>query len=92
MKPKILICDEVVSALDVSVQAKILNLLLKLVSEDGLSILFTTHDLQVVESLAQRVIDMKSGRIVETGSVQDVFRKPDNNYTQKLLESIPEKV
>ena len=92
VEPKILICDEVVSALDVSVQAKILNLLLKLVSEDGLSILFTTHDLQVVESFAHRVIVMKSGRIVETGSVQDVFRKPDNNYTQKLLESIPEKV
>ena len=92
VEPKILICDEVVSALDVSVQAKILNLLLKLVSEDGLSILFTTHDLQVVESFAHSVIVMKSGRIVETGSVQDVFRKPDNNYTQKLLESIPEKV
>ncbi len=92
VEPKVLICDEIVSALDVSVQAKILNLLLKLVFEDGLSILFTTHDLHVVESFAQSVIVMKSGRIVEIGSVKDVFHNPEHEYTKKLLESIPEKV
>ena len=92
VEPKVLICDEVVSALDVSVQAKILNLLHKLVNDDGLSILFTTHDLHVVESFAHRVMVMKSGQIVESGTVQDVFQEPDHDYTQKLLESIPEKV
>jgi len=92
VKPNILICDEIVSALDVSVQAKILNLLMKLVHEDGLSILFTTHDLHVVDSFAHRVMVMKSGQIVEKGSVQDVFQKPANEYTQTLLQSIPEKV
>ncbi len=92
VEPKVLICDEVVSALDVSVQAKILNLLLKLVNDDGLSILFTTHDLHVVESFAHRVMVMKSGQIVESGTVQDVFQEPDHDYTQKLLKSIPVKV
>lgn len=92
VKPKVLICDEIVSALDVSVQAKILNLLLKLVFEDDLAILFTTHDLQVVESFAHRIVVLKKGIIVEFGKVKDVFRKPENDYTQKLLESIPEKV
>jgi len=76
----------------VSVQAKILNLLMKLVHEDGLSILFTTHDLQVVESFAHRVMVMKSGQIVEKGTVQDVFQNPMDNYTKTLLQSIPEKV
>ena len=92
VKPNILICDEIVSALDVSVQAKILNLLMKLVHEDGLSILFTTHDLQVVESFAHRVMVMKSGQIVEKGTVQDVFQNPMDSYTKTLLQSIPEKV
>lgn len=92
VKPNILICDEIVSALDVSVQAKMLNLLMKLIYEDGLSILFTTHDLQVVESFAHRVMVMKSGKILETGTVKDVFQKPINEYTRKLLQSIPEKM
>ncbi len=92
VKPNVLICDEIVSALDVSVQAKMLNLLMKLMYEDGLSILFTTHDLQVVESFAHRVMVMKSGKIVETGTVKDVFQKPINEYTRKLLQSIPEKM
>lgn len=92
VKPNILICDEIVSALDVSVQAKILNLLMKLVQEDGLSIMFTTHDLQVVESFAHRAIVMKSGQIVEKGTVKDVFQNPMDSYTKTLLQSIPEKV
>ena len=90
--PKILICDEIVSALDVSVQAKILNLLLKLVKEDHLAILFTAHDLHVVESFAHRVVVMKDGKIVENSTTEDIFTKPKNDYTKTLLQSIPEKV
>ncbi len=92
VEPKILICDEIVSALDVSVQAKILNLLLKLVEEDHLAILFTTHDLHVVESFAHHVAVMKDGEIVEKGITKDIFSNPQNAYTMTLLQSVPEKV
>ncbi|HDY75917.1 MAG TPA: ABC transporter ATP-binding protein, partial [Candidatus Marinimicrobia bacterium] len=92
VEPKILICDEIVSALDVSVQAKILNLLLRLVEEDHLAILFTTHDLHVVESFAHHVVVMKDGKIVEKGVTKDIFTNPQNAYTKTLLQSIPEKV
>lgn len=92
VEPRILICDEIVSALDVSVQAKLLNLLLKLVKEDQLSLLFTTHDLHVVEAFADRLIVMRSGRIVEEGEIEKVFNEPESDYTHHLLNSIPEKV
>jgi len=92
VEPKILICDEIVSALDVSVQAKILNLILKLIKEDNLAIIFTTHDLHVVESFAHRVVVMKDGKIVENSATKNVFNKPKNDYTKVLLQSIPEKV
>lgn len=90
VKPRVLICDEIVSALDVSVQAKILNLLRSLVNEDGLSLIFTTHDLAVVSAFANRVMVMKNGRIIESGNVKEVFDSPKSEYTQNLLSSIPE--
>ncbi|MFQ6605149.1 MAG: ATP-binding cassette domain-containing protein [Fidelibacterota bacterium] len=85
MRPLYLICDEIVSALDVSVQAKILNLLQKLVRRENLGILFTTHDLHVVQSFAQRVFIMKSGRILEEGETRKVFAAPSHHYTKDLL-------
>ncbi len=86
-RPAYLICDEIVSALDVSVQAKILNLLQKLVRQEKLGILFTTHDLHVVRSFAGRVFIMKDGEIIENGATEDVFANPRHQYTIDLLSA-----
>lgn len=91
VNPDVLICDEIVSALDVSVQAKILNLLKDLSEEKSIAILFTTHDLHVVESFADNVLVMTDGKIVESGTVDDVFQHPSHDYTKSLLEAIPVK-
>jgi peptide/nickel transport system ATP-binding protein len=88
LKPRILICDEPTSALDVSVQAQILNLLLALKKELGLTYLFISHNLAVVEHLADRVMVMYRGEIVETGSSQQIFHRPCHPYTKALLASI----
>jgi dipeptide transport system ATP-binding protein len=88
-EPKVLICDEPVSALDVSVQAQVLNLLLDLQQQKKLSFLFISHDLGVVRFLAHRVAVMYLGVIVETGTAQDVFERPAHPYTQLLLASTP---
>ena len=85
--PEILICDEATSALDVSVQAKIIALLLHLQREHGMSLLFISHDLPLVSSIADRVLIMQNGRIVEQGETSRVLREPSEDYTRNLLQA-----
>ena len=85
--PEILVCDEATSALDVSVQAKIIVLLLHLQREHGMSLLFISHDLPLVSSIADRVLIMQNGRIVEQGETSRVLREPSEDYTRNLLQA-----
>ena len=87
--PKLIIADESVSALDVSIQAQILDLLMALQAERGLSYLFITHDMAVVEKISHRVAVMYLGQIVEIGTRQDIFENPQHAYTRKLLSAVP---
>lgn len=89
LEPEIIICDEAVSALDVSIQAQIIALLAQLRDQFGLSYLFIAHDLPVVRELADRVIVMKSGKIVEQGTVAEIFDQPRETYTIDLLSASP---
>jgi peptide/nickel transport system ATP-binding protein len=89
MKPDILICDESVSALDVSVQAQVLNLLQDLQDEFHLSYIFISHDLAVVKYIADEIMVMNEGRIVEIANSDEIYRHPRDEYTQRLLASIP---
>ncbi len=88
-KPDILIADEPTTALDVTIQAQILDLLAELKREENMGLLFITHDLGVVERIADRVCVMKDGMIVETGPTKDIFDRPQHPYTQKLLAAEP---
>jgi peptide/nickel transport system ATP-binding protein len=88
-QPRILVCDEPVSALDMSVQAQILNLLIKLRSERGLGYLFITHDLSIVRQVTDRLYVMHEGRIVESGLTEEVLSNPRDPYTATLLKSVP---
>ncbi|MBP8829292.1 ABC transporter ATP-binding protein [Desulfobacter sp.] len=89
MTPQIVICDEPVSALDVSVQSKILNLLLDLQSAMGLTYLFISHDLSVVRHMSDRIIVMYLGRIMEIANAQNIYNHPTHPYTKALLEAVP---
>ena len=87
--PKLLLCDEVLSALDVSVQANVLSLLQRLRGEHNLSMLFISHDLAVVRSLADRVGVLFRGRLMEIGPVEEIFKPPFHPYTYELLMAVP---
>jgi peptide/nickel transport system ATP-binding protein len=89
LQPKILALDEPVSALDVSIQAGIINLLLDLQERFGLSYLFVSHDLSVVKHLAHRVAVMYKGKIVEQGDGEALFANPQSDYTRRLLAAVP---
>jgi peptide/nickel transport system ATP-binding protein/oligopeptide transport system ATP-binding protein len=89
VQPKFLICDEPVSALDVSVQAQIINLLKDLQKQFGLTYLFIAHDLAVVEHMSDDIIVMHRGRIVESGPAEQVCHHPQHEYTRKLLDAVP---
>jgi oligopeptide transport system ATP-binding protein len=89
VEPTLIICDEPVSALDVSVQAQIVNLLQDLQDEMGISYLFIAHDLAVVEHLSDDVLVIYRGQIVEAASAEEIYRDPKNEYTRKLLASVP---
>jgi len=88
-KPSLIIADEPTTALDVIIQAQILYLLKRLQAEIGAGVLFITHDLGVVAEMADRAVVMQHGRIVEQGSVADIFKQPKASYTQKLLDAVP---
>jgi peptide/nickel transport system ATP-binding protein len=89
MKPEIIVCDESVSALDVSVQATVLNLLLDLQEEFGISYVFISHDLAVVKYMADDILVMNQGEIVERGPAEAIYEDPQHEYTKKLLSAIP---
>jgi peptide/nickel transport system ATP-binding protein len=89
VKPEFLVCDEAVAALDVSIQAQILNLFMKLREDLALTYLFISHDLGVVEHLSDRVVIMYLGRVVESASAEEIFLKANHPYTQALLKQVP---
>jgi peptide/nickel transport system ATP-binding protein len=89
LNPKFIICDESVSALDVSVQAQVLNLLKELQTEFGLTYIFISHDLSVVKFMSDRAIVMNKGKIEEIGTAERIYRQPQQAYTRQLIASIP---
>lgn len=89
VEPRVLICDEPVSALDVSIQAQVLNLLRKLQRERGLTYLFISHDMSVVRYLADRIGVMYKGELIEENTADALYANPQHSYTQKLLSSVP---
>jgi len=88
-RPKLIVCDEAVSALDVSVQAQVINLLMDLQKEFGVSLLFIAHDIAVVRHIAQRIMVLYFGEVVEIGEAEQVVMDPQHDYTKKLIASVP---
>ncbi|MER6629590.1 ABC transporter ATP-binding protein [Streptomyces sp. NPDC000987] len=88
-EPGVIVCDEPVSALDVSIQAQVLDLLTDLQDELGVSYLFISHDLGVIHHMSDRILVMKDGRVVESGTADDVFERPRHDYTRRLLTALP---
>jgi ABC-type glutathione transport system ATPase component len=89
LRPRLIICDEAVSALDVSVQAQVLNLLQDLQADLGLSYLFISHDLSVIEHICDRVLVLNKGVVVEEGTALELFENPQDEYTRALLSAVP---
>ncbi|HEY9320975.1 MAG TPA: ABC transporter ATP-binding protein [Achromobacter sp.] len=90
LTPKLIIADEPTTALDVTVQAQVLELLFSMQAETGAAVLFITHDLGVVAEIADRVVVMQAGRVVEEGDVRQIFKQPRQPYTQALLAAVPD--
>lgn len=90
LDPDFIVCDEPVAALDVSIQAQVLNLLLDLQAERGLSYIFISHDLSLVRFLAHRVVVMYRGEVVETGTSEELFDNPRHSYTKSLVSAVPD--
>ena len=88
-EPKLIICDEAVAALDISIQAQVLNLLNDLKEQFDLSYLFISHDLNVVKYMSDKIMVMQNGLLVEYGEADDLYINPKNAYTKKLIASIP---
>jgi len=88
-EPRVIIADEPTTSLDVTIQAQYLRLLREIQEETGLSLIFITHDFGIVAKMCDRVMVMYAGRVVESGSVRDIFNKPSHPYTQALLSSVP---
>ncbi|MDQ0643209.1 ATP-binding cassette domain-containing protein [Microbacterium murale] len=89
LAPKLVVCDEPVSALDLSIQAEVINLMAELQRETGASYLFISHDLSIVHYLSDRIVVLKSGHVVERGSAEEIYRDPQQDYTRLLLDAAP---
>ena len=89
IKPKLIICDEPVSALDVSIQGQVINLLKSLQEELKLSLIFITHDLSITKHISDNVLVLYFGKVVEMNSSKEIFYNPQHKYTKKLISSIP---